>query len=237
MPTQNLLEDLYSSVLNAPTIEAFKDELIKFGRKLGFDLVTSSYGTPPPKRAWVTINNYPQAWQAQQRQFLAVDPVGAAAKAIPRPILWNADTYKKNGLGHVAELFVPFGFKAGFDIPTHASSGAILVIGFSRDSELPADGIELVRLVAEAQLFSTFAFPALDRLLAHTTHANFPKLTPKELEVIKWTVAGKTAFEVGAILGITERTANFHVRNICEKLGVFNKTAAIVKALELKLVV
>lgn len=234
---QNLLEDLYSSVLNAPTIEAFKDELIRFGIKLGFDLVSASYGTPTPKRAWITFNNHPKEWDTQQDQFVAADPVIAAANTVARPILWNAELYKKHGLGYVAEAFTPFGFTAGFDIPTHAPSGAILVIGFSRDSELPTDGVELVRLVAEAQLFSTFAFPALDRLLTHITHKDYPKLTPKELEVIKWTVAGKTAFEVGAILGITERTANFHVRNICEKLGVFNKTAAIVKALELKLVV
>ena len=237
MPTQNLLEDLYSSVLNAPTIEAFKDELIKFGKKLGFDLVSASYGTPPPKRAWISINNYPQEWQAQQAQFAAVDPIVSAVTTLPRPILWNADLYKKKGLGHVAEIFTPFGFTAGFDIPMHAANGAILVLGFSRDSELPNDGAELVRLVAEAQLFSTFAFPALDRLHAHAKQKDFPKLTPKELEVLKWTVAGKTAFEVGSILGSTERTANFHVQNICAKLGVFNKRSAIVRALELKLVV
>ena len=235
--TQNLLEDLYSSVLNAPSIEAFKAEFIKFGRKLGFDLVSASYGTPPPKRAWISVNNYPKEWQAQQAQFAGVDPIVAAVTTLPRPVLWNADLYKKKGLGHVAEIFTPFGFTAGFDIPTHAANGAVLNLGFSRNSELSADSAEVVRLVSEAQLFSAFAFPALDRLLAHTVHADFPRLTPKELEVLKWTIAGKTAFEVGAILGSTERTANFHVRNICEKLGVFNKTAAIVKALELKLVV
>ena len=237
MPTQNLLEDLYSSVLNAPTIEAFKDELIKFGRKLGFDLVSASYGTPPPKRVWVSVNNYPREWQAQQAQFAEVDPIVASVTTLPRPILWNADLYKKKGLGYVAEIFTPFGFTAGFDIPTHAANGAILVLGFSRNSELPNESAELVRLVGEAQLFGTFAFPALDRLHAHTKQKDFPKLTPKELEVLKWTVAGKTAFEVGSILGSTERTANFHVQNICAKLGVFNKRSAIVRALELKLVV
>lgn len=237
MATENFLEELYSSVLNVPTIEAFKDEFTKFGRKLGFDLVSASYGTPPPKRAWISVNNYPKEWQAQQAQFAGVDPIVAAVTTLPRPVLWNADLYKKTGLGHVAEIFTPFGFTAGFDIPMHAANGAILVLAFSRNSELPNETAELVRLVSEAQLLGTFAFPALDRLHAHTRQNDFPKLTPKELEVLKWTIAGKTAFEVGAILGSTERTANFHVRNICEKLGVFNKRSAIVKALELKLVV
>ena len=75
---KNLLEDLYSDVLTAPTIEAFKVELIKFGKKLGFDLVNAEYGSPPPKRAWTSINNYPKKWLDQNAQFLPADPVNAA---------------------------------------------------------------------------------------------------------------------------------------------------------------
>ena len=71
---KNLLEDLYSDVLTAPTIEAFKVELIKFGKKLGFDLVIADYASPPPKRAWTSIHNYPSMWWEQQFQFLPIDP-------------------------------------------------------------------------------------------------------------------------------------------------------------------
>ena len=234
---KNLLEDLYSDVLTAPTIEAFKAELIKFGKKLGFDLVIADYGSPPPKRAWTSINNYPKKWIDQNAQFLPIDPLNVATSSSPHPILWDAEYYKRLGAGHIAEAFTPFGFAAGFEVPVHAASGALLNFGFSRDVALPKDAAELVRVVAEAQLFSSFALPALDRLLAHTKQADFPRLTPKELEVLKWTIAGKTAYEVGAILGTTERTANFHVRNMCEKLGVVNKNSAIAKAFELKIIV
>ena len=234
---KNLLEDLYSDVLTALTIEAFKFELIKFGKKLGFDLVIADYGSPPPKRAWTSINNYPKKWIDQSSQYVPVDVVNAAGRKSPSPILWDANHYRTSGLGEMAEIFVPFGLAAGFDIPIHAPDGSRLVIGLARDSDLPKDPAELVRVVAEAQLFSSFAFPALDRLLAHTTRADFPKLTPKELEVLKWTIEGKTAFEVGQILSTTERTANFHIRNICEKLGVVNKNSAIAKAFELKIIV
>ena len=233
---KNLLEDLYSDVLTAPTIEAFKVELIKFGKKLGFDLVIADYGSPPPKRAWTSINNYPKKWLELSIPF-DDDLVGRAVKKTSRPLLWDAEQYKQSGLGHMAELFVPYGLSAGFDVPTHAPDGAIMNFGFSRDSALPKDPDESVRVVAEAQLFSTFAFPTLARLLAHTMQVDFPKLTPKELEVLRWSMEGKTAFEVGAILGMAERTANFHVQNICKKRGVFNKNSAIVKALELKLIV
>ena len=47
---------------------------------------------------------------------------------------------------------------------------------------------------------------------------------------------GKTAWEVGAILGISERTAVSHLNNAMRKLGCVNKHQAVLKALRLRLV-
>jgi DNA-binding CsgD family transcriptional regulator len=47
---------------------------------------------------------------------------------------------------------------------------------------------------------------------------------------------GKTAWEVGSILGITERTAVLHLSNAMRKLGCVNKHQAVLKALRLGLV-
>ncbi|MDP3785773.1 MAG: helix-turn-helix transcriptional regulator, partial [Undibacterium sp.] len=61
------------------------------------------------------------------------------------------------------------------------------------------------------------------------------KLTPREIEVLRWTADGKTASEVGEIMHITERTVNFHVTNSLVKLGTANKTAGVLKAAMLRL--
>lgn len=55
-------------------------------------------------------------------------------------------------------------------------------------------------------------------------------LTKREVEILKWTVEGKTAWEIGSILNIAERTVNFHIQNVMEKFGVHNKTQAAAKA-------
>lgn len=47
---------------------------------------------------------------------------------------------------------------------------------------------------------------------------------------------GKTAWEVGTILGISERTAVLHVNNAMHKLGCVNKHQAVLKALRLGLI-
>jgi DNA-binding CsgD family transcriptional regulator len=55
-------------------------------------------------------------------------------------------------------------------------------------------------------------------------------LSARELDCLQWTAAGKTAFETGVILGITERTVRFHQNAAREKLGCATTTQAVAKA-------
>lgn len=55
-------------------------------------------------------------------------------------------------------------------------------------------------------------------------------LTMREVEVLKWSAEGKTAAEVAAILDVKIRTVNFHIGSAIRKMGVSNKTSAVVQA-------
>lgn len=55
-------------------------------------------------------------------------------------------------------------------------------------------------------------------------------LTRREVEILKWCAAGKTASEIGTILNLKSRTVNFHIGRAIQKMGVSNKTAAAVQA-------
>lgn len=57
-------------------------------------------------------------------------------------------------------------------------------------------------------------------------------LTAREESCLYWAAHGKTSWEIGAILGITERTVNFHIANTCTKFDVYTRQAAIVIALQ-----
>jgi DNA-binding CsgD family transcriptional regulator len=92
-------------------------------------------------------------------------------------------------------------------------------------------------MVADLQLFAVYAQDvALRVLVPPSPQPDFPSLTPRELEALRWTMEGKTAWEVGAILGISERTAVLHVNNATHKLGCVNKHQAVLKALRLGLI-
>ena len=92
-------------------------------------------------------------------------------------------------------------------------------------------------MVADLQLFAVHAQDAALRvLLPASPHEDVPPLTPRELESLRWTMEGKTAWEVGNILGISERTAVLHVNNATHKLGCVNKHQAVLKALRFGLI-
>lgn len=63
-------------------------------------------------------------------------------------------------------------------------------------------------------------------------NAGTPNLTAKEIETLKWVIAGKTNWEIARILDVSERTVKFHVGNILQKLGANSRAHAVSIALE-----
>jgi DNA-binding NarL/FixJ family response regulator len=59
-----------------------------------------------------------------------------------------------------------------------------------------------------------------------------PQLSDRELEVVHLMVAGNSTQEISTALSIAESTVKFHVNNILSKLGVSDRTQAIVMALK-----
>lgn len=67
------------------------------------------------------------------------------------------------------------------------------------------------------------------RLIALSTA---PRLSPREREVLRLIADGKSNKEIANELGVTERTAKFHVTAILEKLNAENRAGAVRIGLE-----
>jgi len=57
-------------------------------------------------------------------------------------------------------------------------------------------------------------------------------LSAREKEVLHWLKRGKSSWDISIILGISERTVNFHVYNMMRKLGVTSRLHAVAVAAE-----
>jgi DNA-binding CsgD family transcriptional regulator len=153
------------------------------------------------------------------------------------PLVWNQSTYLRKGESSLWEILAQFGYKTGIAMAIHLPEGRHFFFGVDRDQALPEDPMELQRLVADLQLFAVHAQDTAMRILVPTeAQPERPALTPRELEALRWTMEGKTAWELGAVLGISERTAVMHLNNAMHKLNCVNKHQAVLKALRLGLI-
>lgn len=58
-----------------------------------------------------------------------------------------------------------------------------------------------------------------------------PILTERESEVLRWSAAGKSYWEISMILGVSERTVRFFMTNARQKLDVVTNTQAVAHAI------
>lgn len=61
-------------------------------------------------------------------------------------------------------------------------------------------------------------------------------LTAREKEVLQWSAAGKSSWDISRIFNCSEAGVNYHFANIRRKFGVRSRGSAVVKALELGLI-
>ncbi|HYE00565.1 MAG TPA: response regulator transcription factor [Alphaproteobacteria bacterium] len=57
-----------------------------------------------------------------------------------------------------------------------------------------------------------------------------PALTEREAEALAWVARGKSSADTAVLMGISERTVNFHVENAMAKLGVATRVQAVLAA-------
>ncbi|MBV8658241.1 MAG: autoinducer binding domain-containing protein [Burkholderiales bacterium] len=186
----------------------------------------------------VWVDNYPDNWDAGDPSLYARDPIVAQVKRQPMPVIWGPDLYFATGTMDLWDQSAQFGFHSGIVTPLWLGDGKRILIALSRDKPLDSNPTRLMQQVSEQQLFTSCAQLIVDEVFKATQPAqaeNLPKLTLREMECLKYTMDGKTAWEVGVILGMSERTANFHLQNAIKKLDVCNKHQAVMLANKLGL--
>lgn len=60
-------------------------------------------------------------------------------------------------------------------------------------------------------------------------------LSPRQIECLFWARHGKSAGDIGQILGISGRTVEGHLAKACDALGVRTRVQAVVRARDLGL--
>jgi two-component system NarL family response regulator len=114
---------------------------------------------------------------------------------------------------------------------SHGASGYLL------KDEVPEQIVEAVRGVARGETgwVSRKVAAKLSQILQREKDGG-TELTPRELDVLRHVVQGKTNGEIGVSLGISEKTIEKHLDTIFRKLGVASRVQAAVLAIRENLV-
>ena len=232
-----MLQGGYLAVMEAKTLGDFSSQVVRFAEQLDFKFVNALVVTDhsPNHSEFQTVDNTPIGYLDVYKDLLGArrDPVMQHCKRAAVPIIWDQETYVSQGAGDFWECQAKYGYSTGIAMALHMPGGRHFFLGVDRDKPLSKNVRTMTRIVAELQLFAVHAQDAAFRILASqpARSLDIPSLTPRELEALRWTMEGKTAWEVGTIMSISERTAVLHLQNAMHKLACVNKHQAVLKAL------
>lgn len=218
----------------APSIGGLTDVCCELSLELGFRHFVYALRVPTnfANARLIILDGYPPEWV--QRYFACSyhdhDPVMAYCSNQVVPICWSDLTHALSGPSrHMMADAAAHGLVDGVTAPVHSPQGELGVFSLASDAA-----------PEEARRVALSALPWVAMLAGHLHEAvrrvsglrqqQTPDLSPRELECLRWAADGKTSGEIAQLLGMSERTVNFHLQNAVQKLDVANRQQAVVRA-------
>ena len=229
---ENWQEDLLSITADDAQSEQQVFRKIEIAAQaLGFEHCAYGLSLPMPisNPKIVMLNNYSESWKQRYASagYLHTDPTVLHARRTQAPLVWHNQAFA--AVPKFWDEAQSFGLRVGW---AQSSLDAVGVGGMLTLSR-PADALsasELAVKQVKMRWLVHVAHLSLSRILTSQKAAQIPKLTTREVEVLKWTADGKTSGEISDLLAVSDATVNFHVKNAVTKLKTANKTAAVVRA-------
>ncbi len=180
--------------------------------------------------------SYPDEWLKlyEERQFQKIDVVVKENFRTFRPQYWS-ETYKKKT---PPKLFISiaedFGLKDGY-------TAGLMTFGQRKRGSLFSFSGNFDKYDKRVVAVLELLVPHLHQAFCHIHSPALPQnngdlLSGREKEVLNWLKRGKSSWEISVILNISERTVNFHIYNIMQKLEAVNRPHAVAVAASLGLI-
>ena len=196
----------------------------------------SHYKFKPPFQAPGILVEYPPDWVAHyfDYDYGRVDPIISRTPAMRWPYVWselqNLTEQQDRFMAEANEA----GLANGICVPLHGPFGDTFAMSLATDNRevMPHAVMDKLHVIS-AQFHTAFLKMIVDNPLTNPR----VRLTPRESECLTWSSRGKSSWDIGMILGISEHTANFHIKNAMGKLGCSTRILAIVTAIRMGIII
>ncbi|GAB3625780.1 Transcriptional activator protein LasR [Pandoraea terrae] len=176
-----------------------------------------------------TLSNYPAEWQRlyEQNDYGVRDPIRRHACNRLTPLIWHKTLFRTPWERAFRDERAGFGLKSGLTFPVFGPSGASGTLSLAANRpDVPAAALR--RTIPWGATLAAHVHDAVHRLVVQSADApTRPMLTKRERECLGWVAAGKTSWEIGRILMISEHGVIHHLRNIMRKLNVTSRHRAV----------
>lgn len=237
----NFILDIIDKGLVCKSEEDFKTHLLSPLRGLiGAEIALLSWGNPFANKVEGVINlEFPEEYTQIYRHRFFEDPAFKLWLSNQKPFIFTK-RYCGNSKGtlkpHLNCIAANFDFRTKKGI-FHGLVEKDLRFGSHYTLSRPNERLDK-RHSYILELLTPHLHQTLVRILNGKPlyKTNGSPLTKRELEILKWIKEGKTGWEISAIINISENTVRFHIKNILKKLDAVNKTHAVAKAIEYRLI-
>lgn len=240
-----LVPDLFAPLaplMNATSSDEAFTTLQQAVQSLGFDKMMFAVMPQPklnPKDVFMRTT-YAAEWRKHydDQNMRAVDPTVVHCFKSSSPMIWLPQSFQSGAQQSLYEEASSFGLRAGVTLPIHGPEGELGMLTCVRDQAPgPAFLKDLHHNLMSLVLLRDVAFDWTSKYIhAAGDQEKPPVLTARELDCLQWMTVGKTAWEIGRILSISEAGVNFHISNLRTKFNVSKRTDVVLKAIRMGLV-
>ena len=198
--------------------------------QLGYEKFAFFSFMPGDTTVWNCSDTLPLETYVKERAFTR-DPILHRAEGSITPVSWNTHRWDRplpRSEKSVLSLLRDLNIASGVSIPIHGPGLRFSVLCLSTQDR--QDDAQRVRGELEGALQLLGAYVATYYQDSGAANQSV-SLTAREIDCLSWTSEGKTAWEIGQILSISERTVRFHLSNAMRKLDAATKHQAVLKAL------
>jgi LuxR family quorum-sensing transcriptional regulator LasR len=186
-----------------------------------------------PETLQLVVRDYPAGfsqWYFESGMVMH-DPTVAHCQRTMEALVWTPQMYTPESMPLYEEARAA-GLEYGISVAYHESGEVKSMISFARDR--PFDERELKYHVALAHTTIACAHLAAKRTaIPQLVESLRGKLTPREQWCMELLCEGKSNSVMAQLMGISEATVEFHLRNLYDKLKVTTRYQAMAAGLQL----
>lgn len=191
----------------------------------------SGFTTRPGEAPYLAVT-YSTEWveHYKSERYVEIDPTIQVGLRRMLPIDWSAFDRSDKNIRRLFGEAGEFGLgRHGMSLPVHGRSGDRALLSITSDAA-DRDWQHLrLHYMRDFQMLALHMHQAILRVEGRPSIERMA-LSPRERECLQWVAEGKTSWECGVILGLSERTVRFYLESARHKLGASNTIHAVTKA-------